>query len=217
MSIGITGKNPLLLWRLLLLTVMVASSGCSMGVVDEIYLNELKKALEEECLIKQPKCPKPPEPVACPEPISCPVPVPCPKCTPLPIPEPEKPVERPTGPVKVVKCQDFKDGGWNALWKPHSESTGGPVILLPEKDGVTLDLEPLFYDRNGGAVTCGGDCTTKRSNKHNANQDGTPRAHWWIKNSAGWWKQHAPLTIKWFRGAELIECRTVADPTKRVD
>lgn len=120
-------------------------------------------------------------------------------------------------PVEV--CGDFRDGGWGSLWKPHSESTGTPVILMSEKGGMSVELEPLFWDRNGNQVTCAprDDCTQKRSNEHNPDNDGTPRAHWWLFNSADWWAERAPITVRWYRGGELIDCRRVDDPRKRYD
>lgn len=148
-----------------------------------------------------------------------------------PIQEGVSEVQNPTAPdlpVEVIPpenppveaCEGFSDGGWGSLWKPHSESTGTPVILMVERDGMSVELEPLFWDKKGVQITCAprDDCTQKRSNEHNPHQPGNvPRAHWWLFNSAEWWAERAPVTVRWYREGEVIDCRRVDDPRRRYD
>ena len=92
--------------------------------------------------------------------------------------------------------------------------------MMVERNGMSVDLEPHFYDRTGDEITCApsDDCTVKRSNEHNPHMPGNiPRAHWWLKNKADWWKAQAPIKVKWFKNGRVIDCRTVDDPTKRYD
>lgn len=91
------------------------------------------------------------------------------------------------------------------LWKPHSESTGKVVVLLPRSyNGASL----VVLGRNGNEVA--------RAERTHCCQHNGGRMHWWLSRDRNQLRAHAPLTVRVQRGA-TTECRVVPDPTRRYE
>jgi len=102
---------------------------------------------------------------------------------------------------------DFFDGGGGALWKPVSESTGRPVILLAAEYWTATDSIQVFG--NSGDVLANG---TFRSCCPNDN-----RAHFDIPETANDLARDRPIVVRFNLKSGRKECRVVEDPRDRND
>lgn len=111
----------------------------------------------------------------------------CQASKPVTPPEPEKPA-----------CKAFADGKDKRLWKPVSESTKKPVVLMPSG---YQGQKPTVQDAAGNVVSK----VTRASCCPNGN-----RAHFWFDKAASQLPKPSYLV---FDG----ECFEITDPTKRAD
>jgi hypothetical protein len=98
-------------------------------------------------------------------------------------------------------CKPFADGPEKRLWKPVSENTGKPVVLLPANYWTEADKLEIVLE-NGNVVPM-----RKRNCCPNGN-----RAHYDVPNSLV-----GPIKMKiQFKNCKK-ECFVISDPSKRVD
>jgi hypothetical protein len=90
------------------------------------------------------------------------------------------------------------------LWKPHSESTGKVVILLPSSY-TSASVEILGRDGNVISTPERTRCCPNGG-----------RMHFWMNRDRNFMAQHAPVTARVRRGA-TTECRVVPDPRRRYE
>ena len=110
-----------------------------------------------------------------------------------------------SGGCSVTKT--FSDGGGGALWKPVSESTGRPVFLLPGAYYSRMKSINIVA-RNGSSVAS----AKKRPYLANGN-----RAHFDVTKTASALNAYKPLTVKLQLTDNSVECRTIAEPSRRYD
>lgn len=103
--------------------------------------------------------------------------------------------------------RDFFDGGGGDLWKPVSESTGDPVILLPAEYWETTESIDVFGSQ-GEFIVNG----TRRTCCPNDN-----RAHFDVPVSANELAPSRPITVRFNLRDGTRECRIVQDPRDRND
>lgn len=102
---------------------------------------------------------------------------------------------------------DFSDGGYGALWKPISESTGTVVILMPP-EYQNADVQILNRDGNPVASPIRRDCC-----EHNGG-----REHIYLDRSAGALAgAGTPLTVRFEFAGGVVDCREVENPQQRYD
>ena len=114
------------------------------------------------------------------------------------------------GVVNRVTCDvvgDFFDGGGGALWKPVSESTGEPVILLDAEYWTATDSIQVFG--NSGRLLANGSFRTCCPNDN--------RAHFDISESANELAVDKPIVVRFNLKNGREECRVVEDPRDRND
>ena len=114
------------------------------------------------------------------------------------------------GPMGCTETHDFRDGAAGSLWKPVSESTGRPVFLLPASywSGSSGANKLEVLDKNGNLAAS----VSRRACCPNGN-----RAHYDVSKSASSLQPLAPLTVRMQLNNNVVECRTVPDPTQRID
>jgi len=116
----------------------------------------------------------------------------------------------PGGGAENVDCdvvRDFFDGGGGDLWKPISESTGNPVILLPAEYWTNTESLQVF-GADGSFLVDG----TFRTCCPNDN-----RAHFDVPRRASDLAQNRPITVRFNLRDGTKECREVEDPRDRND
>ena len=111
------------------------------------------------------------------------------------------------GTVQCDIVSDFFDGGGGALWKPVSESTGNPVILLPASYWTSTQSIEVFgadgqFIVNGTFRTC---CPNDN------------RAHFDIPRRASQLAANDPIIVRFNLKNGTKECRVVEDATQRND
>ncbi len=110
-----------------------------------------------------------------------------------------------------VSCDfqsDFFDGDRRgALWKPVSDNTRKPVILLPSSYWTAV-TEIKIFGSNGQQVASG----SRRTCCPNGG-----RAHYDVNMSAYELQQFAPITVQLTLNQGSKECRTVTNPAQRED
>jgi len=102
---------------------------------------------------------------------------------------------------------DFFDGGGGSLWKPVSESTGRPVILLAASYWTATESIQVFG--NSGDVIANGSFRTCCPNDN--------RAHFDIEDSANDLARDRPIVVRFNLKSGRKECRVVEDPRDRND
>lgn len=110
---------------------------------------------------------------------------------------------------------DREFGGNGELWKPHSESTGTVVILMP-----------IQYEDATVRVTSGGEevATVIRESlrggsdsKHPGQHPNGNRKHWWLSKKCGELELQKPIVVEFIKSDGSKECRVVPDPCQRYD
>lgn len=106
------------------------------------------------------------------------------------------------------QVRTFVDGAnGGTLWKPHSERTGTPAILMPpEYQGASIGVFNVRGEPVDGPIIR--DCCS-----HNGGRD-----HTWLSRSAGDLAgAGVPLTVRYEFPNGFVDCLTVPDPTQRYD
>jgi len=111
----------------------------------------------------------------------------------------------PTG-VQCTYSLSFEDGSEGALWKPISDNTGNPVILMPASYWTTTDAIEV-YGSNGQKLLDG----RRRTCCPNGG-----RAHFDIPRFCAD-LQPSPLTVVFKLSGGINECRSVPSPCTRFD
>ncbi len=101
----------------------------------------------------------------------------------------------------------FQDGTGNNLWKPHSESTGTVVILMPGSYG---SASFAIYNANGEQAAS---VLKRHCCEHNGGRD-----HVYLsRNASGLAREPLPLTVTYDFGNGRVDCLEVSTPTIRLD
>jgi len=102
---------------------------------------------------------------------------------------------------------DFVDGAGNALWKPHSERTGTPVILMP----------PEYSNAAFAVFNSAGQIVATPVIRDCCSHNGG-REHIYLDRDAGSLAgAGVPLLAKFAFADGFVDCRTVPDPNQRYD
>lgn len=113
----------------------------------------------------------------------------------------------------ILECNkktNFKDGNGGALWKPVSDNSGNPVILLPASYWTRIKKIEIF-GIDGGVVKKILD-GKKRRCCPNGN-----RAHYDVPMRASKLARYKPITVRFTMNGGYKECRDVPDPRRRYD
>lgn len=101
----------------------------------------------------------------------------------------------------------FNDGGGGRLWKPHSESTGTVVILMP---GEYRNADFSIYNASGDVAAT---IIRRHCCEHNGGRD-----HVYISRTASSLAgESLPLTVAYDFGNGRVDCLEVGSPTSRLD
>lgn len=113
----------------------------------------------------------------------------------------------PGGRLGCSEVRTFVDGGLGALWKPHSEKTGTPAILMPpEYRNAELEVFNVHGEVVDGPII-------RNCCEHNGG-----REHAWLSRSAeSLAGAGIPLTVRYRFPDGFTDCRTVPNPTQRYD
>ncbi|MDC0358609.1 hypothetical protein OAO01_07315 [Oligoflexia bacterium] len=111
------------------------------------------------------------------------------------------------GSFGCTKMLTFSDGGGNNLWKPHSESTGTVVILMP---GNYRNADFSIVDSRGKSVAS---VLKRHCCEHNGGRD-----HVYLNRTASSLAgENLPLTVRYEFSASSVDCLQVKTPTWRLD
>ncbi len=102
---------------------------------------------------------------------------------------------------------DFVDGGGGRLWKPESDNTGNPVILMPRS----------YWTRVTGIEVLNRDGVKILSGRNRVCCPNGNRAHYDIPERAHVLDAQAPITIKFLFNDGSNECLAVPTPSRRYD
>ncbi|MCC6954874.1 MAG: VCBS repeat-containing protein [Deltaproteobacteria bacterium] len=102
---------------------------------------------------------------------------------------------------------DFQDGANGSLWKPVSDSTGRAVFLLSSSYFTSVSSVHVLSNSGSEIATA-----TRRPSLGNGN-----RSHFDVSRSASSMSQYKPLTVQLRLKNGTKECRTVPNPTSRID